>query len=107
MKVIGTARASAVRIISNWKNIFEENLEEKEDELMIILKNLREKQSGLKQINREVFMLLDEEELQNDVIQCEEAKYNIRRTIQKISKELQSIKINDTCAAPVKSQGMK
>ena len=55
VKVIGTARASAVRIISNWKNIFEENLEEKEDELMIILKNLREKQSGLKQINREVF----------------------------------------------------
>lgn len=52
-------------------------------------------------------MLLDEEELQNDAIQCEEAKYNIRRTIQKISKELQSIKINDTCAAPVKSQGMK
>ena len=44
-----------MRIISNWKNIFEENLEEKEDELMIILKNLREKQSGLKQINREVF----------------------------------------------------
>ena len=40
---------------------------------------------------------------------------SIRRTIQKISKELQSIKINDnlsninniSCAAPVKTQGMK
>ena len=46
-------------------------------------------------MNREVIMLLDEEELENDAIQCEEIEYNIRRTIQKISKELQSIKIND------------
>ena len=63
------------------------------------------KQSDLKQTNREVIMLLDEEELGND----------IRRTIQKISNELQSIKINDnllnvnktSCAAPVKAQGVK
>ena len=40
-------------------------------------------------------MLLDEKELQNDAIQCEEIEYNIRRTIQKISKELQLIKMND------------
>ena len=66
-------------------------------------------------MNREVVMLLDEEELENDVIQCEEIDYNIRWTIQKISKELQSIKINDnlsnvnntSCVAPVKAQGMK
>ena len=38
----------------------------KEDELMIILQNLREKQSDLKYMNREVIMLLDEEELEND-----------------------------------------
>ena len=104
-----------MRIISKWKNILEENSEEKEDELMIILQNLREKQSDLKQMNREVIMLLDEEELEDEAVQCEEIEYNIRRTIQKISKELQSIKINDnlsnvnntSCAAPVKAQGMK
>ena len=60
----------------------EENLDEKEDELMIILQNLIEKQSDLKQMNTEVIMLLDEEELENDVIQCEEIEYNIRRTIE-------------------------
>ena len=66
-------------------------------------------------MNREVIMLLDEEELENDAIQCEEMEYNIGRIIQKISKELQSIKINDNlsnvsntnCVAPVKAQGMK
>ena len=73
----------------------EENSEEKKDELMIILQNLKEKQSDLKQMNRDVIMLLDEEELENDAIQCEQIDYNIGRTIQKISKELQSMKIND------------
>ena len=76
---------------------------------------MREKQSDLKQMNREVIMLIDEEELENDAIQCEEIEYNIRQTIQNISKELQSMKINDnlsnvnntSCAAPVKAQGMK
>ena len=82
VEVIGTARASIMRIISMWKNILEENLEEKEDELMIILQNLIEKQSDLKQMNTEVIMLLDEEELENDVIQCEEIEYNIRWTIE-------------------------
>ena len=60
-------------------------------------------------------MLLVGEELENDAIQCEEIEHNIRRTIQKISKELQSITINDnlsnvnntSCAAPVKAKGMK
>ena len=110
VKIRGTARASVTRIISKWENILEENSEEKEDELMIILQNLREKQSDLKQMNREVIMLLDEEELENDAIQWEEIEYN-RRTIQKILKELQSIKINDNlsnvnntiCVTPVKA----
>ena len=74
VKIRGTARASVTRIISKWKNI----LEAKEDELMIILQNLREKQSDLKQMNREVIMLLDEEELENKAIQCDEIEYNIR-----------------------------
>ena len=74
VKIRGTARASVTRIISKWKNI----LEAKEDELMIILQNLREKQSDLKQMNREVIMLLDEEELENNTIQCDEIEYNIR-----------------------------
>ena len=64
VKIRGTARASVTRIISKWKNILEENSEEKEDELMIILQNLREKQSDLKQMNREVITLLDEEKLE-------------------------------------------
>ena len=111
VKIRGTARASVTRIISKYKNILEGNSEEKEDELMIILQKLREKQSDLKQMNREVIMLLDKDELENDAIQCEEIEYNIRRTVQNISKELQSIKINDnlsnvnntSCAAPVKA----
>ena len=74
VKIRGTARANVTRIISNWKNI----LEAKEDELMIILQNLREKQSDFKQMNREVIMLLDEEELENKAIQCDEIEYNIR-----------------------------
>ena len=45
---------------------------------MIILQNLREKQSDFKQMNREVIMLLDEEELENKAIQCDEIEYNIR-----------------------------
>ena len=64
-KIQGTARARIKRIISKWENILEENSEEKEDELMVILQNLREKQSNLKQMNREFIMLLDEEELEN------------------------------------------
>ena len=74
VKIRGTARASVTRITSKWKNI----LEAKEDELMIILQNLREKQSDFKQMNREVIMLLDEEELENKAIQCDEIEYNIR-----------------------------
>ena len=35
------------------------------------------------------------EKLEDDAIQCEDIEYNTRRAIQKISKELQSIKIND------------
>ena len=35
---------------------------------MIILQNSREKESDLKQMNREVIMLPDEEELENDTI---------------------------------------
>ena len=61
---------------------------------MIILQNLREKQSDLKQMNREVIVLLDEEELENDTIQYEEIEHNIKRTIQKISKELSKYQIS-------------
>ena len=51
VKVPRTTGASVARIISKWKNILEENLEKEEDELMIILQNLREKQIDLKQMN--------------------------------------------------------
>ena len=65
VKIRGTDRASVTSIMSKWKTILKENSEGKEDELMIILKNLREKQSDLKQMNREFIMLLDELELEN------------------------------------------
>ena len=48
VKIRGTARASVTRIISKWKNILEENSEEKEDQLMIILQNLRKKTKRFK-----------------------------------------------------------
>ena len=48
VKIRGTARASVTRIISKWKNILEENSDEKEDGLMIILQNLREKTKRFK-----------------------------------------------------------
>ena len=65
-------------------------------------------------MNREVIMLLDEEELENNEIQCVEIKYN-RRTKKKTSKELKSIKMNDNLSnvnntsyvAPVNLQRMK
>ena len=41
-------------------------MEAKEDNLMIILQNLREKTKRFKTNNREVIMLLDEEKLGND-----------------------------------------
>ena len=42
VRLRGRVRGSAMGIISQWKNILEQNSEEKEDELMIILQNLRE-----------------------------------------------------------------
>ena len=48
VKIRGTARASVTRIISKWENILEENSEEKEDQLMIILQNLRKKTKRFK-----------------------------------------------------------
>ena len=42
VKIRGTVRGSVTGLISQWKNILEENSEEKEDELMITLQNLRE-----------------------------------------------------------------
>ena len=49
---------------------FGEEFGRKKYELMIILHNLREKQSNLKQMNREIIMLIGEE-LENGAIQCE------------------------------------
>ena len=43
VKIRGTARASVTRIISKCRNILEQNLAEKEAELMIVFQNLRKK----------------------------------------------------------------
>ena len=81
----GTTRASVASIISQWESTLEANWEEKEDNLMIILQNSREKQSDLKQMNREVIMQLDEEKLGNGA-------FNVKRlsiTLDKPYKEHQ------------------
>ena len=75
-----------MRIISKWKNILEENSEEKEDELMIILQNLREKQSDLKYMNREVIMLLDEEELEIDAFSVKRSSITLDEPYKKYQK---------------------
>ena len=85
VKIRGTTRASVASIISQCKSTLEANWEEKEDNLMIILQNLREKQSDLKQMNREVIMQLDEEKLGNGA-------FNVKRlsiTLDKPYKEHQ------------------
>ena len=86
VKIRGTARASVTRIISKWENILEENSEEKEDELMIILQNLREKQSDLKYMNREVIMLLDEEELEIDAFSVKRSSITLDEPYKKYQK---------------------
>ena len=86
VKFRGTVRASVMRIISKWKNILEENSEEKEDELMIILQNLREKQSDLKYMNREVIMLLDEEELEIDAFSVKRSSITLDEPYKKYQK---------------------
>ena len=75
-----------LRGVSKWKNILEENSEEKEDELMIILQNLREKQSDLKYMNREVIMLLDEEELEIDAFSVKRSSITLDEPYKKYQK---------------------
>ena len=58
----------------------------KEDELMIILQNLREKQSDLKYMNREVFRLLDEEELENDAFSVKRSNITLDEPYKKYQK---------------------
>ena len=58
----------------------------KEDELMIILQNLREKQSDLKYMNREVIMLLDEEELEIDAFSVKRSSITLDKPYKKYQK---------------------
>ena len=58
----------------------------KEDELMIILQNLREKQSDLKYMNREVIMLLDEEELEIDAFSVKRSSITLDEPYKKYQK---------------------
>ena len=53
---------------------------------MAILESLKDKQSDLKKINRDIVELLSEDELENEVTQNDEIDMNIRLGIQKISK---------------------
>ena len=84
-KVRGTTRARVSRLIARYQ----------EDKLMTILESLKDKQSDLKKINRDIVELLSEDELENEVTQSDEIDMNIRLGIQKISKELKSKKVKD------------
>ena len=85
-KVRGTTRASVSILIAKYKDIFQENYGDQEDELMAMLESLKDKQSDLKKINRDIVELLSEDELENEVTQNDEIDMNIRLGIQKISK---------------------
>ena len=110
-KVRGITRASVSRLIARYKYIFQEYYGDQEDELMAILESLKDKQSDLKKINRDIVELLSEDELENEVTQSDEIDMNIRLGIQKISKELKSKKAKDkeleSNTAVVKTPGMK
>ena len=87
-KVRGTTRASISRLIARYKNILQENYGDQEGKLIAILESLKDKQSDLKKINRDIVELLSEDELENEVTQSDENDMNIRLGIQKIPKEL-------------------
>ena len=110
-KVRGTTTASVSILIAKYKDIFQENYGDQEDELMAMLESLKDKQSDLKKINRDIVELLSEDELENEATQNDEIDMNIRLSIQKISKELKSKKSKDkelqTNTTAVNTTGMK
>ena len=85
-KVRGTTRASVSILIAKYKDILQENYGDQENELMAMLESLKDNQSDLKKINRDIVELLSEDELENEVTQNDEIDMNIRLGIQKISK---------------------
>ena len=79
--------------------------------LMAILESLKDKQSDLIKINRDIVELLSEDELENEATQSDKTDMKTRRGIQKISKELKSKKSKDkeleSNTTAVKTPGMK
>ena len=68
-KVCGTTRASVSRLIVRYKEVLQENYGDQEDELTAMLESLKDKQSDLNKINRDIVELLSEDEIENDVTQ--------------------------------------
>ena len=62
---------------------------------MAILESLKDKQSDLIKINRDIVELLSEDELENEATQSDKTDMKTRCGIQKISKELKSKKSKD------------
>ena len=81
--------------MARYEKILQENDRDQEDELIAILENLKDKQSDLKQINRDIVQLLSEDESENEVTQSDDIVMNIRLVIQKTLKELKSKKPED------------
>ena len=78
---------------------------------MAILESLKDKQSDLNKINRDIVELLSEDELENEETQSDEIDMNIKLGRQKISKQLKSKKRKDeeleSNTTAVKTPGMK
>ena len=70
-KVRGTTKASVSRLVARYKDILQENYGNQGNGLMVILESLKDKQSDLKKINKDIVELLSEDELENEVTQSD------------------------------------
>ena len=70
-KVRGTTKASVSRLVARYKDILQENYGDQGNGLMAILESLKDKQSDLKKINKDIVELLSEDELENEVTQSD------------------------------------
>ena len=76
-KVRGTTKASVSGLVERYKDILQENYGDQENELMAILESLKDKQSDLKKINKDIVELLSEDESENEVTQSDKIDMNL------------------------------
>ena len=93
-------KASISGLVERFKDILQENYGDQENELMAILESLKDKQSDLKKINKDIVELRSEDELENEVTQSDKIDMNmvykmIWLGIQNVSKKLKPKKSKD------------